>query len=87
MRFTCEQVRLHLTHLLTFHLRYATEQKRPQLTKKNNRRTKHSFTIFLVLLTPASSCKMMVTTRTVSLVALVNLQITVTVANLSKQER
>ena len=34
MRFTCEQVRLHLTHLLTFHLRYATEQKRPQLTKK-----------------------------------------------------
>lgn len=34
MRFTCEQVRLHLTHLLTLHLRYATEQNSLQRTKK-----------------------------------------------------
>ena len=85
MRFTCEQVRLLLSHLSTYAM--LLSKKDHNVRNKIELRTKHSFTIHVLLLIPASYCKVKVTTRTVSLVALVNLQITGTVANWSKQER
>ena len=86
MRFTCEKVRVDLTYLLAFHLHRATEQKRLQRTEKIKRQNIHLQSTYYSSLIPASSCKVMVTTQAVSLAALVNLQITVIVANLKNAD-